>query len=188
MLISSPSDQIAAAVELFEDSHFLPVAMMRTLTRDEAQEVLGISYEKALERWGQYDPRRGGVRNWILAIISHTSIDRARWAKRHKTISLDAVEDAGGDVGEYWPGDDPTPEQIALAKAKLRAVRLAVAALPSSFRAAVRLVWMQGLRCVDAAKILGCPVGTVKTRLYRSRARLRRALGEYRNGGSSWNS
>jgi RNA polymerase sigma-70 factor (ECF subfamily) len=53
----------------------------------------------------------------------------------------------------------------------------ALDALPAEFRAVVVLADMQELSYEEVARALGCPVGTVRSRLHRARALMRRALG-----------
>ena len=55
----------------------------------------------------------------------------------------------------------------------------ALAALPVEFRATVLLVDVGGLTYDEAAEVAGCPVGTVRSRLYRARKLLFLALREY---------
>jgi RNA polymerase sigma-70 factor, ECF subfamily len=60
-------------------------------------------------------------------------------------------------------------------------VEAALAALPADQRAALVLVDLQGLPVEEAARALGVPVGTVKSRCSRGRARLAVSLGSLRN-------
>ena len=86
---------------------------------------------------------------------------------------------------------DPLPDEAALQIADptdaiadfdtAMVVDKALAALPPDQRAALVLVDVQGYSVEDAAQILGCPVGTVKSRCSRGRARLLPALEHLRN-------
>ncbi|MBM3773244.1 MAG: hypothetical protein FJW27_18540 [Acidimicrobiia bacterium] len=58
-------------------------------------------------------------------------------------------------------------------------VETALMALPDDFRAAVVLVDMEELTYEEAARVLDCPVGTVRSRLYRARRQLFAALGDH---------
>jgi RNA polymerase sigma factor (sigma-70 family) len=57
-----------------------------------------------------------------------------------------------------------------------RDAQKALGDLPPEFRAAVVLVDMEGLSYEEAAHVLGCPIGTVRSRLHRARAMLRERL------------
>lgn len=58
-------------------------------------------------------------------------------------------------------------------------VQAALAELPAEFREAVLLVDVEELTYEEAATALGCPIGTVRSRLFRARRRLAAALGTY---------
>jgi RNA polymerase sigma-70 factor (ECF subfamily) len=68
------------------------------------------------------------------------------------------------------PGDDPQARLFA--QEDVRAVRQAVVALPEHYREAIVLCDLEQLSYEDAAEALGCPVGTVRSRLHRGREML----------------
>jgi RNA polymerase sigma-70 factor (ECF subfamily) len=70
----------------------------------------------------------------------------------------------------------PGPEAGVEAGERARLVRTALAAVDRRYREAMQLVYVEGLKVEEAARILGIPEGTVKTRLLRGREAMRRAL------------
>ena len=72
-----------------------------------------------------------------------------------------------------------------LAEEAQRETQEALAALPVAFRAALVLREMEGLSYEEIAAALGCPAGTVRSRINRGRALLRERLAPYWNGGRS---
>jgi RNA polymerase sigma-70 factor (ECF subfamily) len=74
------------------------------------------------------------------------------------------------------PADSACTEAAADAAALRQALRTALAALPADQRAAVDLTFYHGCSCGEVAAILGCPVGTVKSRMFQARMRLRPLL------------
>src|SRR6266498_1312791 len=74
------------------------------------------------------------------------------------------------------PGQMPDPEEEVLRQLDRDELRRALAQLPETFRTAIVLVELQGLSCEEAAEVMGTPRGTVLSRLYRGRARLRQIL------------
>jgi RNA polymerase sigma-70 factor (ECF subfamily) len=75
--------------------------------------------------------------------------------------------------------DAGNPEVVVLDPVMDHAVRAGLEALPAAFLAAVLLVDVDGFAYKEAAEVLGIPVGTVMSRLYRGRHALRRRLVDY---------
>lgn len=86
------------------------------------------------------------------------------------------------------PSSDDTPEGVLAGKQLAAAVSEAVAALPQEFRQALELREVDGLAYEEIAELLACPVGTVRSRIFRAReavaARLRPLLDT--RGGRRW--
>jgi len=107
---------------------------------------------------------------WLYRVAVNTCYDQARRRGRRPTEPL---PDEGG------PPDDSAV--AALDSAELRPdLEAALAALPPEFRAAVVLCDAEGLALQTAAEILGIPVGTVKSRVFRGRRLLAESLGNLR--------
>lgn len=106
---------------------------------------------------------------WMRAIMSHTFIDRVRRKRRSPTTSLDAAE-------RLPAAPDISPEEVLLRSEEQNAVREALVALPPEFRLAVVLVDIEGLAYEEAAALMHCPLGTVRSRLHRGRQLLRTRL------------
>lgn len=121
----------------------------------------------AITRLDQYDPARGPVTAWLLGIArNHVR----RWQHRRRWLSLTGTEDLGGN----WVTTDPLADvwrrrdEVALKRALLD--------VPLRFREVVVLCDLQDVPYDEAARVLGCPVGTVRSRLHRGRARLLQVL------------
>ncbi|MFG2824527.1 RNA polymerase sigma factor SigM [Kitasatospora sp. NPDC048365] len=111
---------------------------------------------------------RSAVTTWLHRIVVNACLDRARRTAVRRTGSLDQdPRPLEGALGSAEPADAP------VVRAELRAeVTAALGALPEDQRAALVLVDMQGYPVAEASAILGVPVGTVKSRCARGRARL----------------
>ncbi len=103
--------------------------------------------------------------NWIYGVaIRVARKERARTQRRR------AVEQGTPDDGVCWPDDDAE-------RAELRsAIDEEIGTLPEHYRLPVILCYIEGLRHDEVARRLGCPVGTVESRLSRARDRLRTRL------------
>lgn len=135
---------------------------------------------------------RGGVfKAWLLRIVTNICYDDLRRRQRRPTTSLEPLDDAGEEIeSPAWLSDPRAAPEEALERRELeRAIMRCLDRLPPEFRAVVLLVDVQGLDYDEAAHSLGRPVGTVKSRLARARARLQECLqtfwellpGEYRH-------
>ncbi|NPV71488.1 MAG: sigma-70 family RNA polymerase sigma factor [Firmicutes bacterium] len=115
--------------------------------------------------------------SWLYRIASNVCVDRARRRSRRRTVSLDApvsVED-----GEFlWAlsDDSPGPCDAVEAAEVGEVVRRAVASLPVDYRTVVVLHDLQDLSYREIADVVGCPIGTVKSRLNRGRLALKERL------------
>src|SRR5215467_11238998 len=138
---------------------------VRTLgDREEAADALQdalISAYRAADRF------RGdsAVTTWLHRIVVNACLDRVRRAQARPTTELPEIEVAA-------PSRDVDT---------VLDVRSALGRLPADQRVAIILVDMQGLAVAEAAEVLGVPIGTVKSRCARGRARLAVILGYLRN-------
>lgn len=127
--------------------------------------------------------RGGSFRAWLLRIVVNACYDVHRYARRRPATSMEAMLEERGDASPHpartrgWgdPGA-PDPEAAALSRETREAIEAAIALLPEDQRVAVVLVDIQGLSYEEAAEAMGSPVGTVRSRLARARARLRDEL------------
>jgi RNA polymerase sigma-70 factor, ECF subfamily len=163
-----------ALVERYQDRVYaLCVALAGADGEDLTQETF-VRVHGALGGFDADGPARLGA--WILTIARRLCTDRARYAKRRPTVSLDVVP-----LGDGAPGADAQLERARQG----RLLRQAIAALPDDQRAVVALQLWDGLEYDEIAAIECVPVGTVRSRLARAKEALRRALGvedEERNG------
>jgi RNA polymerase sigma-70 factor, ECF subfamily len=161
--VAGDPDAFATLVRRHRDR--LWAVAIRTLgDRDEAADAVQdalISAFRAADRF------RGdaAVTTWLHRIVVNACLDRVRRARARPTAELPET-------------DVPAP---AVDTDTALDVRSALAHLPADQRIALVLVDMQGLPVADVAQILDVPVGTVKSRCARGRARLAVTLGHLRN-------
>jgi len=140
----------------------------------EAEDLVQETYARALASYRQFEPGTR-LKAWLAKILHNLFYDRYRRAKR--VISLDDRE-AGG-CGEKLSAVAPGPLENLLRAERSEKIGAAVARLPDEFRMAVVLVDLGDLSYAEAAEILSCPVGTVRSRLSRARQLLRQQLSDY---------
>lgn len=108
---------------------------------------------------------------WLYRVTVNQSYSWITRAKRWLRV-LQAVLGRWMASPEWQPG----PEEQAQEREKWQYVQKAIDALPPSHRSAVVLHYLEGLSIEDIAAVLEIPEGTVKSRLYYARMRLRKAL------------
>ena len=150
------------------------VALRTTGNREDAadglQDGLVAAYRRAASFRGE-----SAVTTWLHRIVVNACLDRLRAARVRRTDALpDDVDDRGTLVAAATADEDPADRSVL---AERRALVLdALRSLPDDQRSALVLVDMEGYPVAEAAAILDCPVGTVKSRCSRGRARLAEVL------------
>lgn len=141
-------------------------------SQDEARDLCQEAFLKAYRALPGF---KGEARfsSWLYQIALNLCRDRMRRRKGRTFISLDDP-----DVGERPVRRAVGPSALDLVEARdlSRAVATAVAALPEEQRAVIVLKEYQGMTFMEIADVLGVPLSTVKTRLYRGLVHLRAAL------------
>ena len=144
------------------------------VAEDVAQDVF-----MALMRDGNlYDSARGSVAAYLYGMARNRVLKRLARDRAFVSMSDEADDEMAGDP-RFISREDPLAE---LSRGEtIAAVRQAILALPPHYREVVVLCNMQEMNYEQAAAIIGCPVGTVRSRLHRARALLinkLRAMGE----------
>jgi RNA polymerase sigma-70 factor, ECF subfamily len=143
-------------------AYLLQRGLDAALAEELAQEALLIVWRKA----AQYDPARASAAAWVFAIARNLRIDAARRTR----LALPRQD----------PLDEPTPspaaDAILAAEDRGGRVRAALAALPAEQADVVRLSFFDDRPHADIERMLGIPLGTVKSRLRLAMSRLRALL------------
>ena len=118
----------------------------------EAEDVLHDVFMEAWKRAGSFDAERAAVRTWLVVRMRSRCLDRLR----ARNVRADAPE--------------------ARLPAPVGRIRDAVATLPDAQRRVMELLYFEGLSSREAAERIGCPVGSVKSRVRLAMTSLRRDL------------
>jgi RNA polymerase sigma-70 factor, ECF subfamily len=149
--------------------------LARWLCRNEAdaRDIVQESFTRALQYFSGF--RGGDARSWLLTIVRNTA---STWLKSRPAGARGEQDDEHQGEGELeappgsgaWPGADPLRAVISGEEA--RTLRHAIAALPAEYREVLVLREFEDLPYRDIASIVGCPIGTVMSRLARARDEL----------------
>lgn len=157
------------------------------LVEDIAQETFIRAY-RALHQF------RGEAQfyTWLYRIAVNTAKKTLLDLKNDPLVTEAALRPAGDEDETFQPGNEPiaeeTPETLLAAREIAVAVQEALEALPEDLRQAVTLREIEGLSYEDIAAVMACPIGTVRSRIFRAReaisARVRPML--ERQTGKRW--
>jgi RNA polymerase sigma-70 factor (ECF subfamily) len=136
---------------------------------DAVEDVLQETFAKAWLRIGSFQGD-SGLYTWLYRVAVNASKDHLKRRRRRPAQRLEE-----GSAAEIPTAVLPPIEGIERREARLR-VRAAIAALPPKFRAVLALREIEGMAYGDIAEVLGLSLGTVESRLFRARRRLRDLL------------
>jgi RNA polymerase sigma-70 factor, ECF subfamily len=167
--------------------------LMRLLSRmvRNQEEVEDIAQETFIKAYRALPQFRGDAAfyTWLYRIGVNTARNfLASRGRSMPTISDQAVNEDDEPDERLVAQDINTPESMLLSKQVAMAVNEAVDALPEELRTAITLREMEGMSYEEIAEMMACPIGTVRSRIFRAReaiaAKLRPILGT--TGDTRW--
>ena len=150
-------------VERYERS--LYTLAVRTLRdREEARDATQEAFVKAYRSLHTFRPD-AKFSTWIFSICYHACCDRLKRSRRYSGEEIPDRADAA-----------PGPEAQAIANDDAGRLRAAIEALPEKYRSVITLYHLQGKQYDEIASVLGLPLGTIKTHIFRAKEQLRQIL------------
>lgn len=133
-------------------------------------EVEDVTQEAFIKAYRALDKFRGdsAFYTWLYRIASNAAKNHLV-AKGRRPVADATIEDAEGFERGDLISESSTPEAVLMSEELARVVTEAMEALPEELRAAVTLREFEGLSYDDIAAVLECPVGTVRSRIFRAR-------------------
>ncbi|MBI3092546.1 MAG: sigma-70 family RNA polymerase sigma factor [Candidatus Tectomicrobia bacterium] len=156
-------------------------ALRMTRDKQDAEDLVQETYLKAFRFFHQFQPGTN-CKAWMFKILINVYKDHYfKQSREPGQVDFATVENTidpqqRADFSQKMLGN---PEDIALANSVHDEVRRAIEQLPSEFRSVVVLSDMEGFSYREIADIVGCPMGTVMSRLYRGRKLLQNMLWEF---------
>lgn len=165
-------------------------AKQMTGSKEAAEDITQEVFIALIQHGGRYDPRLGSLTTYLYGIVRNLVRRRHKWNRLRPQIDIAQVEDNSPALAT---SRDPIDE---LSRAEQRCtLRRAILLLPMHYREVIVLCELNGLSYDQAARIVGRPVGTIRSRLIRAKslliARCRRLLSEKatddkRGGAGAW--
>jgi len=142
----------------------------KDLAADAAQETFISAYRSI----GGF--RGGNFRSWLLRIAANACRDLMRAARARRSISLDMLELTPDSIPH---SREESPDSYVIRRELGHAIQAGLQTLSHDHRLALVLIDVQGFTYQEAAQVMRCNVGTVRSRLSRARAQLRDALRQH---------
>jgi len=144
----------------------------RTTTEDVTQEV----FINLIHHAYRFDPARGSVRSFLYGIARNCLLQHFDRERPYVPYDSEIAENGSSALQNVLRPDMNNPLAELTTAELLDDLRQAVLTLPLKYREAVVLCDLQEMDYVDAAAVMRCPVGTVRSRLHRGRELLLQKL------------
>ncbi len=122
----------------------------------------------------RFDPELGSFSSYLYGIARNRTLRRIRRERFYAPISEEENDSRQNGGDRKSPACDPLADLAQ--REKIASLHKAIAALPLHYREIVALCELQELDYSEAAQIIGCPEGTVRSRLHRARMLLQEKL------------
>jgi RNA polymerase sigma-70 factor (ECF subfamily) len=141
----------------------------------DAQAAEDAAQDAFFSAWRKIGGFRGGnFKAWLLRITANICRDQLRKVKRHPTVSLDAMAVEPNSLSSLSQSTEDYARRLELSEE----IGNGLLSLPWEQRLAIILCDVWGMNYEEMAQVMGCSLGTVKSRLSRGRAQLRDYLRE----------
>jgi len=139
------------------------------LCRGQVEETAQETFLRAWRKLGQYNPALGMFSTWLFTIARNLALNEVcRAASRLETPATE-------DMPEH-ACDRPQPQEALALAQRRQSLHAALRQLPVADRCVLALAHIQEMNLAEIARIEGCTVGAIKTRLHRARGRLSQLL------------
>ena len=155
-------------------------ALRMTRNTPDAEDLIQETFTRALASFAQFEPGTN-LRAWLYRILTNTFITTYRKRQREpRQVLTNEIQDWQLAHAAYQPSSGLKPaETEVLEHLPDSRVKRALHELPEDFRTVVFLADIEGYAYQEIAGIMGTPIGTVTSRLYRARRQLRDLLQDY---------
>ncbi|MGN0353119.1 MAG: RNA polymerase sigma factor [Roseburia sp.] len=145
--------------------------------REEADELYQNTMLTAIEKRRKLDLLEH-PKSYLMAIaVRHWKNEKRKYARRERIAPRENLMEE--ESIEFFPGMEPSPEQIFFSEERCRLVRMEIEALKEQYRIPVYLYYFAELGIEEIANILHLPNGTIKSRLHKARVMIRERMEEH---------
>lgn len=181
LIAQARQGEVAAFDQLVlrHQSQVYAVALRMLGDRDEAQDAAQDAFIRAYQSLKGFR-QDAKLSTWLVAITMNLCRNRRRWWARRRRIIVASVDDPvdtdEGDVTREVADPGPSPRDTAVRREQQQRLMATLQLLDQADREVIVLRDIQGYSYEEIAQMLGCELGTVKSRLNRARCALRAKL------------
>jgi len=148
------------------------LAVYLTRNGPEAEDLVQETYLRAFRFSHRFTPGTH-LKAWLFQILRNTFLTFYHQRAREPALPEDRVPEGSAAMFHDAPESGSVSGEIRVDLGRV------LAELPEEFRTVLLLAEVEGIPLKDVADIMGCPVGTVKSRIFRAKERLRGLLKDY---------
>lgn len=179
------------AFELLINDHFKKIYNIAFRIAGNADDASDMTQEVMIKLFRNIGSFGGNSKfsTWVYRVATNTCLDELKKLRRHSAYSINNEIDTGEGELLYEVEDTaPTPDKLAEKSELSGIVAKAINSLSAEHRIVITLRDIQGFSYEETAKIIGCSEGTVKSRISRARASLKKILErDFKIGGTYFN-
>ncbi|MBS1700870.1 MAG: RNA polymerase sigma factor [Armatimonadetes bacterium] len=164
-MLHSPAKKESAAIVLERELEVLyRVARRMTLNDADAEDIVSQTLLNAFKHWDDFDGKH--PRSWLIRILNNEWLYLLRKRKVRSEVDMEATTEPADE--NFW--------KVIDVQMDVKDVVNAVDELPEEYRVAVTLCDLEEMTYESAADVLGVPIGTIRSRVFRGRRILRHKL------------
>lgn len=159
------------------ESHLFRFAYYLTGNSEKAKDLVQEAFLRAFQYRHSFDSHYS-FENWVSAILLNIHRQREkkdRFIRFFSSLWQNDKEEEE-DFTEQVEFEGESPETIALKKQVVRDIYKAIEALPTKMKEVMVLCDIMGHSYEEASEIIGCPIGTIRSRLHRARRQVKRVI------------
>ena len=168
-------ERFASEIMVYLD-HLYRTALFLVRNKDEAQDCVQETCARALAARVQFTPGTN-LKAWLTRILYNFFFDA--YERNKRTVAANDVVEEKKNFWGTLSSDNPGPEKRVLQVELAGKISEALKKIPEEFRAPLVLVDMGDFTYQEAAEIIACPIGTVRSRLSRGRRLMQTLLSDY---------
>ena len=178
-LVIGAQEGVAEAFSTIVDKYHRRIYALayRTCGGDQAEDLTQEVFLRAFSQMHKFEVRNeASLRTWLYRIAMNACINELRRMKRRRRVegpSLDApVQTDDGEIQRSVPDESEMPHMMAERHETRELVHQIIRQMSPKYQQVLVLIDLEGMEYEDAAAVIGCRIGTVKSRLSRAREAL----------------
>jgi RNA polymerase sigma-70 factor, ECF subfamily len=156
--------------------HLYRVAFYLAKDGSDAEDLVQETFARALAANEQFEPATN-MKAWLTRILRNFFFDH--YHQKQRWVSAEELSEPQSDYWEGLAAENPGPERNLLTRELDDQITAVLKKIPEEFRTPIVLVDVSDFSYEEAAVILSCPIGTVRSRLSRGRKLMRKYLTAY---------